>query len=293
MGALRLLLVGTLLPASVAGARPPRPSASASVAGGYDDNLNGATAASDRVGSAVGQLRAALAASIGTGRTGAKASIGYSGRAVLAVPDLSSHGASLHFVAFHRPIYAIQLSLAPHVGGRWVVDDVRSGLDAGADLGVNLRASRALSGTVGYGLAHRVTRETVFGGTTHTAWAAPELRAARRTYIVAEYALSIGPMVRYETVGADGMAAPRETGSGSGSGDQVHDHQATTVSTVFAPDEVAVRVPAFTHTVLLDIEQGVTRHLYVRVFGGLSWTTAEGVTSRAAFAQGSLGFRVP
>jgi hypothetical protein len=216
------------------------------------------------------------------------------------VPELTSHTVSATVSGFASPGAVLSLSLTPRVAGRWVSDADRSSVEVGATLSARLRASRWLALGAGYDVGNRWAREAVFGGTTHTVYAGPELHLARNTWIGAEYSLGLGPMVRYEPVDSVSATAPsRRTGQptdgsdADGTRDRRRDEPTPAPNDVFGEDLVAVRIPALSHTILLDVEQGLGDQIYVRVSGGLAWVRADDETSVAHFAQGTVGVRLP
>lgn len=275
-----------------------RPSASASAAVGYDDNLSGATTPEERVGSGTASARGGVAASVGWRRVGARASVNYSGRAVFEVPQLTSHAGTLGLSGHYRASYALDFNVAPSVTARWVADEMRSGFDVGASAGLRLRASHGVAAVFAYGISYREAQEAVFGGTTHTARGGPELRLARRTYLSADYSLVLGPTVRYATVvDSTGLTAAREVPLDAKAGTRSENvppkDAPTTPSAVFEPDQLAFRVSSTTHVAVIELEQGLTDQLYVGLLGGYAWVWAEQSLSTARFVQVTFGVRLP
>jgi hypothetical protein len=281
--------IGVCLLAFSAGAAhavPPRLSAGAAVAGGADNNLNGSVEASEKVAAAYGQVTASAGLSAGPISFKKSLGVSYRFRSYPSVPSLASHMVVVSGMAFATPRDWVSLMLSPRVSGRWVADPALRVVSGGLGTGMVIRPIRGFSWRVGYDLSLAAAEDPVYGGTLHQASSGFDIHPVRRTWLDIEYSVGVGPTVRYVDVD-DPVAAGSGQGDGPGTGDP-----ARIESDVFGADQLAIRLPATTHTVMAGVEQGLTDAIYVRARAGATWIVAEDQTAQAVFGEIALGVRL-
>ncbi len=244
--------------------------------GGYDDNLNNATSANQREGSAFGTSWLMVGASIPVSeRVGLGISGMYNGTYYADFDDLTFSGLAVRSSGRLSVRDSTSLTIGAGAGRRWYGDDARNATVYDGALGVRERVTPRLAMTAGYRYANQAAEEATFNSRSNRVAIGGEFAPIAGAWIGLGYAVEVGQSPFYQAA-----SVPIPSGG-----------RGRRPSTTFGANQVVFRDDTTTRTLSANWEQEAFESVFVRIEYAHAFISADAGDARDNLVWASVAYR--